>query len=65
MDRSSPAEGSGAGIKMIGPESEELEYSLRFEFLATINDAEYEAVITGLCLAVRLGVTSVEIFSDS
>lgn len=39
VDGSSQAEGSGAGILMIGPESEELEYSLRFEFPTTNNDA--------------------------
>lgn len=50
---------------MIGPDSEELEYSLCFEFPATNNDTEYEAVITSLALAARLGVTSVEICSDS
>ncbi|XP_022880951.1 uncharacterized protein LOC111398255 [Olea europaea var. sylvestris] len=50
---------------MIGPNGEELEYSLRFEFPATNNDVEYETVITGLGLAAKLGVTSVEICSDS
>ncbi|KAL2485995.1 RNA-directed DNA polymerase [Abeliophyllum distichum] len=44
---------------MINPDSEELEYSLRFGFPATNNDAEYEAVITGLSIAVRLGLSSV------
>lgn len=65
VDGSSHGEGSGAGIIMMGPESEELVYSLHFEFPATNNDAEYEAVITGLSLAARLGITSVEICSDS
>ncbi|XP_022880798.1 uncharacterized protein LOC111398075 [Olea europaea var. sylvestris] len=65
VDGSSNDEGSGAGIIMIGPNEEELEYSLHFEFPATNNEAEYEAVITGLGLAARLGVTSVEICSDS
>ncbi|XP_022843234.1 uncharacterized protein LOC111366770 [Olea europaea var. sylvestris] len=65
VDGSSNDEGSGAGIIMIGPNEEELEYSLHFEFPATNNEAEYEAVITGLGLAARLGVTSVEVCSDS
>lgn len=65
VDGSASNDGSGAEIIMIGPNSEELEYSLRFEFPATNNDAEYEAVITGLGLAARLGVSSVEICSDS
>ncbi|XP_022851454.1 uncharacterized protein LOC111373186 [Olea europaea var. sylvestris] len=65
VDGSSNDEGSGAGIIMIGLNEEELEYSLHFEFPATNNEVEYEAVITGLGLAARLGVTSVEICSDS
>ncbi|XP_022849947.1 uncharacterized protein LOC111372035 [Olea europaea var. sylvestris] len=65
VDGSSNDEGSRAGIIMIGPNEEELEYSLHFEFPATNNEAEYEAVITGLGLAARLGVTSVEVCSDS
>lgn len=46
---------------MIGPNDEDLEYSLCFKFPATNNDAEYEVVITGLGLAATLGITSVEI----
>lgn len=65
VDGSASNEGSGAEIIMIGPNFEELEYSLGFEFPATNNDAEYEAVITGLGLAARLGVSSVEICNDS
>ncbi|XP_022846206.1 uncharacterized protein LOC111368947 [Olea europaea var. sylvestris] len=65
VDGSSNDEGSGARIIMIGPNGEELEYSLRFEFPTTNNDAEYEAVITGLRLAARLGISSAEICSDS
>ncbi|XP_022843448.1 uncharacterized protein LOC111367003 [Olea europaea var. sylvestris] len=63
VDGSSNDEGSMVGIIIIGPNGEELEYSLRFEFPTTNNDAEYEAVIMGL--ATRLRVTSVEICNDS
>ncbi|XP_022856134.1 uncharacterized protein LOC111377293 [Olea europaea var. sylvestris] len=65
VDGSSNDEGSGARIIMIGPNEEELEYSLHFEFPATNNKVEYEAVIRGLGLAARFWVTSVEICSDS
>ncbi|XP_022847685.1 uncharacterized protein LOC111370232 [Olea europaea var. sylvestris] len=65
VDGSSNAEGSGAGIILIGPDSEELEYSLHFEFPATNNDAEYEAVIKSFGLAARLGVSLVEVCCDS
>jgi ribonuclease HI len=46
-------------------EGEELNGSLRMEFRTTNNEAEYEAVITGLGLALELGVDSVEVQSDS
>jgi ribonuclease HI len=47
------------------PEGEELNDSLRLEFRTTNNEAEYEAVIAGLGLALELGAESVEILSDS
>lgn len=49
---------------MIGPNSKELKYSLPFEFFATNNDAEYEAMITGLGLVAKLGMSLVEVYSD-
>lgn len=58
------AEGSRARIIMIRPDSEELEYSLRFEFSTTNNDVEHEAVIISLDLVTRLGVSLVEVCSD-
>lgn len=50
---------------MIGPEFEELEHSLHFEFLVINNEAKYEIMVTSLILAGRLGMTSVKIHSDS
>jgi ribonuclease HI len=38
---------------------------LRLEFRTTNNEAEYEAVIAGLGLALELGAKSVEVRSDS
>jgi ribonuclease HI len=39
--------------------------SFRLEFKTTNNEAEYEAVIAGLGLALELGANSVEIQNDS
>jgi ribonuclease HI len=50
---------------IITPEGEELNGSLRLEFRTTNNEAEYEAVIAGLRLALELGAKSVEVRSDS
>ena len=37
--------GVGAGIVLIGPEGHQLHNSVRFDFRATNNDAEYKALI--------------------
>lgn len=45
-----------------GSTFEELGYLLYFKFLATNNNAKYETTITGLNLAARLEVSSVELW---
>ena len=50
---------------LITPEGEELSSSLTLKFRTTNNEAEYEAVIAGLGMALELGAESVEIQSDS
>ena len=42
-----------------------MEYSLRFGFQASNNEAEYEAVIAGLNLALSMEADQLEIYSDS
>ena len=42
-----------------------LECALRFDFKATNNQAEYEALIAWLRVCTALGADEVEIFSDS
>ena len=39
---------SGAGIVLIPPNGEALEYSMRFAFSSTNNIAEYETLIAGM-----------------
>ena len=48
VDGSSNAKGSGAGVILEGPDNMLLEQSLKFDFKATNNQAEYEALIIGL-----------------
>ena len=43
VDRSTNKQGSGARIILTTPEGIQLEYALRFRFLASNNEAEYEA----------------------
>ncbi|GJW57157.1 reverse transcriptase domain-containing protein [Tanacetum coccineum] len=44
------------GLILTNPEGMEFTYALRFEFTATNNEAEYEALIAALCIAARMGV---------
>ncbi|GKA90386.1 reverse transcriptase domain-containing protein, partial [Tanacetum coccineum] len=53
-DVSSCIDGSGAGLILTNPKGTEFTYSLRFEFNATNNEAEYEALIDGLGIAEQM-----------
>nr|GEU41622.1 reverse transcriptase domain-containing protein [Tanacetum cinerariifolium] len=55
-DGSSCVDGSGAGLILTNPEGVEFTYALRFQFTASNNEAEYEALVAGLRIAVRMGV---------
>ncbi|GAU10720.1 hypothetical protein TSUD_425520, partial [Trifolium subterraneum] len=57
--------GSGAGVTLEGPDGVLIEQSLRFEFKASNNQAEYEALVAGMRLAVEVGVKELEARSDS
>jgi ribonuclease HI len=65
VDGSSTKKKGGAGIVLFTPDGDELSSSLRLEFKTTNNEAEYEAVMAGLELALELGADSVEMRSDS
>ncbi|KAM1584308.1 hypothetical protein ACFX1Z_037303 [Malus domestica] len=65
VDGSSNQHGCGAGLVLTTPNKVAMEYAFRFKFKASNNEAEYEALIAGLCLAKHLGVKRIDIFSDS
>ena len=65
MDGSSNQQASGAGVILTGPGNTFLEYALRFDFKASNNMAEYEALVAGVQLALDSGADSLNIFSDS
>ena len=65
LDRATNAQGSGAGLILTSPEGIDIKYALRFGFLASNNEAEYEAVIAGLNLAYSLEIDQLEVCSDS
>ena len=54
-----------AGVVLITLDEEELSSSLRMKFKTTNNEAEYEAVIASLGMALELGAELVEVRSDS
>ncbi|GKB25368.1 reverse transcriptase domain-containing protein [Tanacetum coccineum] len=47
------------------PEGTEFTYALRFQFTASNNEAEYEALIAGLRIAAQIGVRNVHVSVDS
>ena len=65
VDGSSNSEGSGAGLLLEDPQGELCSYALRFDFTASNNETEYEAVIASLQLAHRLGARHILVNSNS
>ncbi|KAF7134269.1 hypothetical protein RHSIM_Rhsim08G0137700 [Rhododendron simsii] len=56
---------NGAGLILTSPKGQRLNYALRFEFKATNNEVEYEALVVGLELANAVGASHVLAKSDS
>lgn len=65
MDGASNINGCGAGVVLEGPDDALLEQSLHFEFKASNNQAEYEALIAGMTLAKEMGAAELTAKSDS
>ncbi|GJY12135.1 reverse transcriptase domain-containing protein [Tanacetum coccineum] len=64
-DGSSCVDGCGAGVILTDPGGVEFTYALRFQFEATNNEAEYEALIAGLRIAKKIGVQNLKVNVDS
>lgn len=60
-DGSSTTNGVGAGIVLQTLEGRTIEYTIKFQFQATNNEAEYETAITGLQLCRSLKVKRVRL----
>ncbi|KAJ9561688.1 hypothetical protein OSB04_006848 [Centaurea solstitialis] len=65
VDGSSNVRGCGLGIVLKSSQGGSIVYSVRCEFKATNNEAEYEALIAGLDIALRLGAKQLHVRSDS
>ncbi|XP_074370795.1 uncharacterized protein LOC141711956 [Apium graveolens] len=65
VDEAFNGDGTGAGIEIIIPEAHKIRSATHLAFHATNNDAEYEALINGLKLALEMKVENLNVFSDS
>jgi ribonuclease HI len=65
FDASVMKEGAGVGLVFISSLGVRMEYMVRLHFLASNNAAEYEALINGLRIAVKLEIKRLEIRGDS
>ncbi|KAL5539172.1 hypothetical protein UlMin_044785 [Ulmus minor] len=65
VDGSSTETSSGAGIILVSPDGVKLSCAVRFKFKATNNQAEYEALLSGLRLAKEVSARHLTIYSDS
>ena len=52
-------------VVLVSLEKITVEKSLRLGFLATNNEAEYEALLAGMAMVSRLGGKAIDVFSDS
>jgi ribonuclease HI len=65
FDGSLNIDGAGAGVLFISPTNKQLRYVLMIYFPTSNNDAEYEACLHHMRIAVELGVKRLYIYGDS
>ena len=55
VDSTANQRGSRMGLVLLSPEKITIEKSLRLDFLATNNKAEYEALLVGMVMVQKMG----------
>ncbi|XP_057529902.1 uncharacterized protein LOC130808441 [Amaranthus tricolor] len=65
VDGSSTQSASGAGLLIVSSAGVRMERAVRFEFAASNNEAEYEALLMGLKICYEAGAKKLAAFSDS
>ncbi|XP_030494776.2 uncharacterized protein LOC115710556 [Cannabis sativa] len=65
VDGASNSKGSGGGIILISPSNFKVHAALRFEFSASNNEVEYEALIERLKLTFEMKIEHLQAFCDS
>ena len=64
IDGAANQRGSRVGLVLISPEKLTIEKSLRLDFSATNNEAEYEALLEGIFVVQRMGGKPIKMFLD-
>ncbi|XP_075478960.1 uncharacterized protein LOC142519822 [Primulina tabacum] len=65
VDGTSNLSGCGVGVVVVTPSGEKIKLALRIDSRVTNNEAEYEAVLSGLQAAQEVGASRVIIYYDS
>ncbi|KAL0434767.1 UNVERIFIED_CONTAM: hypothetical protein Sradi_0184600 [Sesamum radiatum] len=65
VDGSSTAQESGAGIVLTTPQGDDMEFAVNFEFKASNNEVEYEALVLGMRIAQDAGASHLLAYFDS
>jgi ribonuclease HI len=65
LDGSLKLDGGGIGVLFISPWGEQLKYVLQILWEVSNNEAEYEALLHGLRLAISLGIKRLLVYGDS
>ena len=65
VDGASNQKGAGIGLVLTSSEMVIVKKSLKLDFPATNNEAEYEALLEGMAMVRRMGGKSIKLFSDS
>ena len=64
IDGASEAQGFKAGVILIGPSKIQIKY-VEIKYNATNNIAEYETLLTGLRIAIKVRAEHLKVYSDS
>src|SRR6185437_3334324 len=65
FDGSVMGPGAGGGVILISPEGGKFQYAVCLHFPASNNVAEYEALMSGLRIAIDIGATRLYVYGDS
>ena len=57
--------GSGARVVVVSPRGDRLRYVLQIHFDSSNNEAEYEALLYGLRMAISLAIRRLMVYGDS